>query len=83
MPTPPSPPPSPPTPPTPPAPLHTQPHALTFFLTTAQRRAVLSHLKRLHPHRTTALLAALRLQHLPAQSTRTREQPRTQTRTTA
>ena len=47
----------------PPEPIHraTLPHALTFFLTVAQRRAVLASLRRLHRSRETALLRALDL----------------------
>ncbi|MEZ6234898.1 MAG: hypothetical protein R3B68_11965 [Phycisphaerales bacterium] len=61
MPTPHSPSPPNPTSPAPPEPIHraTLPHALTFFLTVAQRRAVLKSLRRLHRSREAALLRAL------------------------
>lgn len=39
----------------------TLPHALTFFLTVAQRRRILAALRRLHPRREHALLLALDL----------------------
>lgn len=61
-----SPPPS-PARPAPPEPVHraTLPHALTFFLTVAQRRAVLKSLRRLHRSRETALLRALDIETTP------------------
>ncbi|MCA9289407.1 MAG: hypothetical protein KDA05_12515 [Phycisphaerales bacterium] len=41
------------------------PHALTFFLTVAQRRAVLKSLRHLHRSRETALLRALDIEATP------------------
>lgn len=47
-----------------PVPTEELPHALTFFVTAAQRRAVLVRLRALHARRVEALLQALGIEHV-------------------
>jgi len=54
-----------PIPPAQPKPIEQLPHALTFFLTTDERRRVLAELKRHHRDRRAALLKALRIESNP------------------